>query len=254
MASQAIPLSRSRPLTMPVAATSHNDDPLLPDAAASASPPIFIIDGHAFARDCLAAAFRSITPEREIMVFASAQDLIEAAPNSPAPSLILLCDHNTRLDRQRLEADLQLLTTRNRSAPVVLLCDIDDIQLINRAFETGTRGYIPSSLPLQVAIQAIEVVQAGGTYMPAELLVAMRKSDSTDAKRAIASSLTPRQFAVLEELRKGKANKVIALELAMRESTVKVHVRNIMRKLRARNRTEVTFLTQGLFPKPAAAS
>jgi DNA-binding NarL/FixJ family response regulator len=57
---------------------------------------------------------------------------------------------------------------------------------------------------------------------------------------------TARQTAVVEALRRGKANKIIAYELNMRESTVKVHVRNIMKKLRARNRTEVAFMTSRL--------
>jgi DNA-binding NarL/FixJ family response regulator len=56
------------------------------------------------------------------------------------------------------------------------------------------------------------------------------------------SGLTSRQLAVLESVRRGKANKVIAYELNMCESTVKVHLRNIMKKLRARNRTEAAFM------------
>jgi len=46
-------------------------------------------------------------------------------------------------------------------------------------------------------------------------------------------------MAVLDHLKLGKANKVIAYELAMSESTVKVHIRNIMKKMKATNRTEV---------------
>ena len=51
-------------------------------------------------------------------------------------------------------------------------------------------------------------------------------------------SLTTRQIAVLSHLQQGKANKIIAHELRMSESTVKVHVRNIMRKMGATNRTQ----------------
>ena len=54
---------------------------------------------------------------------------------------------------------------------------------------------------------------------------------------------TERQAAVVEALRRGKANKLIAHELHMCESTVKVHVRKIMKKLKATNRTQVAFLT-----------
>ena len=56
-----------------------------------------------------------------------------------------------------------------------------------------------------------------------------------------------RQEAVVEALRQGKANKIIAYELNMQESTVKVHVRNIMKKLNAKNRTEVAYLTRNMF-------
>ena len=62
---------------------------------------------------------------------------------------------------------------------------------------------------------------------------------------------TARQAAVIGALRQGKQNKIIAYELNMRESTVKVHVRNIMKKLNATNRTEVAYLTNQLL---AAAS
>jgi DNA-binding NarL/FixJ family response regulator len=57
---------------------------------------------------------------------------------------------------------------------------------------------------------------------------------------------TARQAAVIEALRRGKANKIIAYELNLRESTVKVHVRNIMKKLHATNRTEVAYLASRL--------
>jgi DNA-binding NarL/FixJ family response regulator len=59
-------------------------------------------------------------------------------------------------------------------------------------------------------------------------------------------SFSPRQLQVLELLKEGKQNKIIAYELGMCESTVKVHIRQIMRKLKARNRTQVVLLTQGI--------
>jgi hypothetical protein len=58
-------------------------------------------------------------------------------------------------------------------------------------------------------------------------------------------------MTVVESLRQGKPNKIIAYELNLCESTVKVHVRNIMKKLRAKNRTEVAFLMNGVGDKPS---
>ena len=61
--------------------------------------------------------------------------------------------------------------------------------------------------------------------------------------------LTSRQAAVAEALRRGKANKTIAYELNMCESTVKVHIRSIMRKLQAKNRTEAAFKLNAVLPQ-----
>jgi DNA-binding NarL/FixJ family response regulator len=58
--------------------------------------------------------------------------------------------------------------------------------------------------------------------------------------------LTSRQMMVLSHLQQGKANKIIAHELNMSESTVKVHVRNIMRKMGATNRTEAAYKAQSI--------
>jgi DNA-binding NarL/FixJ family response regulator len=88
----------------------------------------------------------------------------------------------------------------------------------------------------------MRLVQAGGVFVPASSLIKAKRTNDTETSSQVGDvKLTPRQRAVVEALRKGKANKIIAYELSMCESTVKVHVRNIMRKFNATNRTEVAF-------------
>ena len=110
--------------------------------------------------------------------------------------------------------------------------------------EQGVRGYIPVSLPLEVAIEAIRLVEAGGVFVPASSLMA--------PSEGLHGHFTGRQAAVVEALCQGKANKRIAHELNMCESTVKVHVRNIMKKLHAKNRTEVALMANGLLHERAS--
>jgi DNA-binding NarL/FixJ family response regulator len=95
---------------------------------------------------------------------------------------------------------------------------------------------------------AIRFVKAGGTFAPLDQLLTNRP-DRGPAPPEITprNSLTSRQMAVLSLLQQGKANKIIAYELAMSESTVKVHVRNIMRKMGATNRTQVAYKAQKLW-------
>jgi DNA-binding NarL/FixJ family response regulator len=99
----------------------------------------------------------------------------------------------------------------------------------------------------------MRLVGAGGTFAPTSaLLHAGTPSESAPPHYDVSKKVlfTARQLAVLVALRRGKANKQIAYELNMREGTVKVHVRHIMKKLRARNRTEVAIIANDLFATP----
>jgi DNA-binding NarL/FixJ family response regulator len=96
-------------------------------------------------------------------------------------------------------------------------------------------------------MHAIDLVRAGGTFVPASSLIAAHHAPETQADVQKSNGLfTTRQAAVIDALRQGKQNKIIAYELKMRESTVKVHVRNIMKKLNATNRTQVAYLVTQL--------
>jgi DNA-binding NarL/FixJ family response regulator len=66
-----------------------------------------------------------------------------------------------------------------------------------------------------------------------------------------ALDLTPRELSVIELLREGKPNKLIATALLMQESTVKVHVRNIMKKLHVSNRTHAASVANRLLSQPS---
>ena len=106
------------------------------------------------------------------------------------------------------------------------------------------------NMPLAATVEALQMVRAGGMFIPASCISSYHPPEpvpSKDVHFDPDSLFTNRQAAVVRALRQGMANKRIAYELNMRESTVKVHVRNIMRKLNARNRTEVAFRTNALF-------
>jgi DNA-binding NarL/FixJ family response regulator len=136
--------------------------------------------------------------------------------------------------------------------PVVLLADCEDVSCISQAFRWGVRGYIPTRLKAPVVIEALRLVQAGGTFLPADLLVKALEDEPssssvvgkqlTSVEPTTVADLTPRQREVLERLRRGMPNKLIAYELQMQEGTVKVHVRHIMKKLKATNRTQAALL------------
>jgi DNA-binding NarL/FixJ family response regulator len=219
---------------------------LAPPAAVSGSQPsIVLIERRILIRDCLTQCLR-LSAEPNVVAFPSVEKWLEVAEKVPA-SLVILCVAGNCKD-PLMQRDIALLAGIEKKIPTVLLSDAEDLDQIVDALDQGARGFIPTSMSLDVAVEAMRLVKAGGVYVPASSVVAARHtaSDSGSAKRFCNGMFTARQAAVVEALRRGKANKIIAYELNMRESTVKVHVRSIMKKLNAKNRTEVGFIANGL--------
>jgi DNA-binding NarL/FixJ family response regulator len=132
-----------------------------------------------------------------------------------------------------------------------VLSDKDDVDEVNRALTHGVRGYIPTSVEWEVVVAALRLINAGGTFVPAGALrsTAAKPDDQPEGERQRRSDgldLTPRELSVIDLLREGKPNKLIASRLDMQENTVKVHVRNILKKLNAANRTHAAFVANRL--------
>ncbi len=140
------------------------------------------------------------------------------------------------------------LCQMENSPPVVVLADPEDIDYVSNSLRSGVRGYVPAASTLTVAIEAIRLVLLGGAFVPAATLLAegTREVKAADSGGELNALLTERQNAVVNAIRQGKANKLIADDLKISENTVKVHLHNIMKRLRAKNRTEVALITSGL--------
>lgn len=170
----------------------------------------------------------------------------------PSIVAILFNVGGRRADTTSVANDMERLLSEFSSAPIVVLSDHDDLPQVLKMLELGARGFIPSSVGVAVCIEALSLAMAGGIFIPASTVQAIQHlvtQPSPADSRALSGMFTPRQEAVVEALRKGKANKIIAYELDLRESTVKVHIQNIMKKLKATNRTEVAYKLSNLFPE-----
>ena len=194
-------------------------------------------------REFWARAFREergISPE----CFACFDEWIdgECATN---PSLVVL--YQSGIVQTEALAEVERLSAQAAFSPVVIISDNEDPSAIVQMLAKKVRGYVPTSFSLQTAMRAIDLVRAGGTFVPAgSLITAHHAPEAQPDVRKSNGLFTTRQTAVIDALRQGKPNKIIAYELKMRESTVKVHVRNIMKKLNATNRTQVAFLVTQL--------
>jgi len=220
-----------------------------PPIASADKSAIIVISPQVLMRDCLVRCLKTENPNCTVLAFATVAEWLETATEHPSLAVIVLCLQDRKQTDIQIEYELSLLANNRTDVPIVIISDAEDMEHVVSGLEGGARGYIPTSVSLEVAVGAMHLVEAGGTFAPATSLISWKRmGDSTTAQSGHLKELfTARQAAVLGALRQGKANKQIAYELNMREGTVKVHIRNIMRKLKAKNRTEVAVLANGMF-------
>ena len=248
--------SLSRPVAGPPEWPSNYAGAVLTLARTGRKAKIVIIASEILICDCLARCLQG-SNGYAVESLATVAEWIDVRATQSPPSLILLCVLGRSHGSAEIERDLLALSESESKVPVVLLSDVDDVNRMQTAFALGARGYIPTNVPLDVAISALRVVEVGGTFVPASSLFEFRTQSACAATARLeprTAMLTARQIAVGEAIRQGKANKQIAYELDMRESTVKVHIRTIMKKLNAKNRTEVAVKIEEFLISSEAAS
>ncbi len=210
-----------------------------------------IVDKRALERECLAQALLNHHIGLKVFTFGSLEEWQASKKEISNLRAVLINTGNRNLDDADLTAEISEFVTTFENAAVVVVAENDDLNYVLKALELGVRGYIPTTVGIEICMQAIELAIAGGKFVPASSVLALRKilgGGRSDEYRHIATSFTARQSAVAEGLRRGKANKIIAYELNLCESTVKVHIRNIMKKLGATNRTEVAYKISDMIP------
>ena len=208
-------------------------------------PSLIVIDHRTLIRECLVRALRTVVRAR-VGSYDAIDSWLEVADNN-LPAAILLGISGSPGDTEIMHHTASALS-KFAPVPLIVIGESEDPEQIIEALESGARGYIPTNLPLAIAVHALRLVTEGGVFVPANSLIAAH-GHPTGKPRSAAPELqmfTARQAAVVRALCRGKANKMIAYELNMCESTVKVHVRNIMKKLKAKNRTEVAVMFKSL--------
>ena len=220
------------------------------DLVAPTDHCLLILDARALDRECLAKALVDSGLPMDVLALGSIDEWKRKRDALPPLGAILINVGSRRADDPNLSSEISRLASEFKNVPVVVLSDNDDLNQILKVLEYGARGYIPSSVGVAVCVEAISLAIAGGVFIPASSFLAMRHlvpDTATTENKSLAGMFTVRQEEVVQALRKGKANKIIAFELNLRESTVKVHIRNIMKKLKATNRTEVAYKLNSLF-------
>jgi DNA-binding NarL/FixJ family response regulator len=116
-------------------------------------------------------------------------------------------------------------------ARIIMLTTFEGDVEIQRALEAGARGYMLKSMPPKDLVEVIRQVHAGKKRIPPQLAAQLAEHMSDE-------DLTAREIEVLSQIAGGNRNRDIAEKLFITEETVKVHIKHIMEKLGASDRTQ----------------
>lgn len=193
---------------------------------------IMTVDDHPLFREGIASM---LATQSDMQLVAEASTGREAVDLFPVrqPDITLI---DLRLpDMNGIEA-IRLIRERRPDARVIVLTTYKgDVQAL-RALKAGASGYLLKSMLRVYLIDAIRAVHAGLRKVPPEIA-------SEIAEHACDDTLTAREIQILQEVSAGNANKMIAGRLSISEDTVKAHMKSILSKLGANDRTHAVTIS-----------
>ncbi|MEM7600781.1 MAG: response regulator transcription factor [Verrucomicrobiota bacterium] len=195
---------------------------------------LLLVDDHLLVRRGLASL---LDDENDLTVVAEAGSGEEAIAMATdhRPDVIIL-DLRLR-DMSGIEVAAEL-----KGHQILMLSSFMQEEDVRRAFEAGILGYLSKDKNSDELLNAIRAVGDGQQYLPPEISLLLAKSEWS-------AHLTDRELEILQWIARGRANKQIGEELGLSENTVKNHVKSILSKLNAKDRTHAVTeaLKRGLF-------
>lgn len=133
-------------------------------------------------------------------------------------------------DMSGIDVMSSILNDFPKARIIILTMFQGDVE-VGRALKSGARGFMLKTMPPNELLKIIRRVHSGKKYIPPEVAANLAEHFSNE-------TLTPREIEVLEQVAGGNRNRDIGVKLFISEETVKVHIKHIMEKLAATDRTQ----------------
>jgi DNA-binding NarL/FixJ family response regulator len=187
---------------------------------------ILIVDDHPLLREGIVSL---VGKQTDMLIVAEASDGNEALQlfHQHLPDITLMDFRLPGMDG--IDTMTSIIAEFPDAKIIVLTTYSGDAQIL-RALKAGARGYLLKELLRKELLEAIRTVQGGRKRIPPEIA-------SQIAEHASDTMLTQRETEVLQLVARGNPNKLVADKLFVSEHTIKMHVKNILSKLGAKDRT-----------------
>lgn len=218
---------------------------------------IILADDHTLVRDGLRPFLEELADNAHVIEAECFERAIRTAREAADLKLIIL---DLAMPGMNGLAGVREMMDNFPGIPVVILSGTHDQEAIHKAFSLGISGFIPKSAGSEVLMSALQLVMAGERYIPSQILMGTiadpTNNGASSSAQGIATAetthqhnlarfekLSNREQHVLELLVGGMTNKEIARSIDLKEATVKIHVKNIYRKIGVNNRAQAVRIT-----------
>jgi DNA-binding NarL/FixJ family response regulator len=195
---------------------------------------LIVIDDQTLVRQGIISLLQ-LDPDIEVVAQAGDGSEVVTLVQQYQPDLLLM---DIRMPQVSGIEALQLLQQAGLRVPVLMLTTFDDHQQVLTAMLAGARGYLLKDVALDVLLQAIRTVAAGGSLLQPALTDRILQARQSADTPQDAETLSPKELEVLRLLAAGFSNREIANSVFKSEGTVKNQVSAILSKLGVRDRTK----------------
>lgn len=222
---------------------------------------ILVADDHKLVRDGLKPFLQELAPNVEVLDAANMDEALAAASAVPDLGLVLLDLMMPGMDGLK---GLEALRAKCPGVPVVIVSGFSSRDHVVAAVQAGAAGFIPKTVSGTAMVNALRLVLSGEKYLPSStffddpanptMMMPTTLGRAAGGVPAPFDKLSRREAEILALLVEGRTNKEIALCLDLQEITIKVHLRNVYRKIGAANRAQAVRIAMSSGWVPAGAA
>ncbi|WP_210485150.1 LuxR C-terminal-related transcriptional regulator [Microvirga antarctica] len=215
--------------------------PTAPGASAAPDVPTLLFEPNTLLREGL----RRMLAETAYRLVATGSNLSEVSQLAVTDERPFLAIVDAVTDHEAVLRQVEQLKLDHPAARAVVLVDRYDLKQLLAAFQAGADAYLIKTISVEVLLKSLDLVMLGETVFPSAAIELVGQGDVTpvaavdhDVNEVSPRGLSVRETVILRCLMHGDSNKLIARKFDITEATVKVHVKAILRKIHAKNRTQ----------------